>query len=329
MTDDLEDLPGVGPATAEKLANAGFESFQGIAIASSGELARIANISESIGRDVIDAAREKEGIGAWDSGASNIIEEREAIASLKTGHRDFDELIGGGIETQALTEFYGNEGSGRTAIAHLLAVRAQLPTENGGLGGQVGYIDSRGLFSPERIANVVDGLGSEDRQALAASYDVEDSTESITDAVLDHIYVSNPSDVRQQILHVEELHELAEEFESSDHPLRLVLVDSVTFHFRAEYQGRGDLAERQQKLNKHLHDLIRIGDLHGTGVIITNGMSNDSRPYGGNLLHHTSTYRIQLKKTSGEVRKAVLVDAPSLPDGKVDFYLRDGHMVPE
>jgi len=328
MSDELEDLPGVGPATTAKLNQVGFDSYQGIAVASPNELSKAADIDTALASDIIKEARQAAEIGGFDSGAS-ILDKRDPVSKLKTGHEGFDELIGGGIETQSITEFYGNEGAGRTAIAHLLAVRAQLPSEHGGLDGQAVYIDSRGLFDPERIQEITSNLTESEKDALASKYDVEvDDVEGLSTRVLDNIHISSPSDSTKQILNAEQAYEKAESLANTDNPLRIILVDSLTFHFRAEYQGRGELAERQQKLNKHLHDLRRIGDLHDAIIVLTNAKTNGSKPYGGNLLGHHSTVRINLKQTSGEVRRAELEAAPNLTAGdEVDFYIDNAQVV--
>ena len=110
-------------------------------------------------------------------------------------------------------------------------------------------------------------------------------------------------------------------------PVHLLIVDSVTAHFRAEYVGRGTLADRQQKLNKHLHDLMRFGDLNNALILVTNQVmakqdtffGDPTKPVGGHVLGHTATFRLYLRKSKGEKRIARLVDSPNLPDGEAVF----------
>jgi DNA repair protein RadA len=130
-----------------------------------------------------------------------------------------------------------------------------------------------------------------------------------------------------QILLAESAMELAENLKDSEKPVRLLIVDSVTAHFRAEYVGRGTLADRQQKLNKHLHDLMRFADLNNALILVTNQVmakpdtffGDPTKPVGGHVLGHTATFRLYLRKSKGEKRIARLVDSPNLPDGEAVF----------
>ena len=123
----------------------------------------------------------------------------------------------------------------------------------------------------------------------------------------------------------------------SKFPIKLVCVDSLTAHFRAEYVGRGTLASRQQKLNKHLHDLMRINDLYNVATLVTNQVSSNpdaffgdpTRPIGGNILGHTSTFRLYLRKSKGTKRVVRLVDAPNLADGEAIMLVEGGGLKPE
>ena len=209
-------------------------------------------------------------------------------------------------------------------------MRVQLPREYGGLDGQAVYIDTRGLFDPSRIKEITSKLNRSEKDALARQYNIaSDDEEQLTTAVLDNIHISSPSSTSEQIFNAEQVYEKAESMASTgDRQIRIVLVDSLTFHFRAEYQGRGELAERQQKLNKHLHDLRRVADLHNAAIVLTNAIASGGDPYGGRLLDHTNTFRIKLKQTSGEVRRAELEDAPNgITNKQIDFYLDKGHLV--
>ncbi|WP_440767582.1 DNA repair and recombination protein RadA [Natronorubrum sp. DTA7] len=327
MTEKLENLPGVGPATAEKLTEAGYDSLQSLAVSAPPELAKVTDIDKNTAGEIIRGARDAADVGGFQIG-EGVLERQNRIKKLSTGHDGFDDLLGGGVETQSVTEVYGNEGSGRTAFAHLLAVRAQLPEEYGGLGGQAAYIDTRRLFDPERVIEIVNSFSPDKRTALAEQYDCSaNDLDSIAESVLDHIHVQSPTDSNSQMLAAEQVQELGESLAEQGRPLRIVVLDSLTIHFRAEYQGRGELAERQQKLNKHLHDLDKVANLQNAAILITNSTGSSGDAYGGNILGHKSTFRIQFKKTSGEVRHGRLIDAPNLSTGEVSFYIRNGLLV--
>ncbi len=305
---DLEELPGVGPAIAEKLREAGLNSLEAIAVASPAELVATAEIGESTAAKIINAARVAADIGGFVTG-EKILERRQGIGKLTTGSKSFDELLGGGLETQAMTEFYGEFGSGKTQIAHQLAVNVQLPPEKGGLNGSVIIVDTENTFRPERIKDM----------AEAAELDYTD--------VLKNIHVARAYNSNHQILLVEKAGELANELKNTEKPIRLIIVDSATAHFRSEYVGRGTLANRQQKINKHLHDALRFADINNAVAMITNQVmvrpdaffGDPTRPIGGHIVGHTATFRIYLRKSKGEKRIAKLVDSPNLPEAEAVF----------
>ena len=305
---DIEELPGVGPAIAEKLRESGYNSLEAIAVASPAELVAAAEIGEATSAKIINAAREAAEIGGFETG-DKILGRRLEISKLTTGSTSFDDLLGGGLETQALTEFYGEFGSGKTQIAHQLAVNVQLPPEKGGLNGSVVIIDTENTFRPERINDMAEG----------ASLD--------PDEILKNIHVARAYNSNHQILLVDKAERLAEELIDTEKPVRLLIVDSATAHFRSEYVGRGTLADRQQKINKHLHDTLRFGDLNNAVVMITNQVQvrpdaffgDPTRPIGGHVVGHTATFRLYLRKSKGEKRIARLVDSPNLPEAEAVF----------
>src|SRR5207253_1071751 len=223
----IEELAGVGPATAEKLKEAGFTDLMGLAVASPTMVADAAEIGTNVAQKIIIAAREAVDIGGFETG-DVILERRKSVAKLTTCSKALDELLGGGLETQAITEMYGEFGSGKSQ-------------------------------------------------------------------------------------------ELTQDF-----PVRLIVIGSLTAHFRAEFIGRGVLAERQQLLNKHIHELMRFGDIHNAVVYVTNQVhakpdaffGDPTRPVGGHIVGHSATFRVYLRKSKGEKRIARLIDSPSLPEAE-------------
>jgi len=310
----IEDLPGIGPATAEKLKDAGFNSVDAIAVASPSELAATAEIGESTATKIIAAARRCADVGGFETGDA-ILRRREEIGRLKLGCDEVDTMMGGGFETQAITEVYGEFGSGKTQIAHQLAVNVQLPVDMGGLDGSVIILDTENTFRPDRIAGMVEGLS----KRYDMNYDPED--------FLKNIHVARAYNSNHQILLMDTASELADSLRDAEKPVRLLIIDSLTAHFRAEYVGRGTLADRQQKLNKHLHTIMRFADLNNAMVFVTNQVmskpdaffGDPTKPIGGHILGHTSTFRIYLRKSKGDKRVAKLVDSPNLPDGEALF----------
>ncbi len=302
---NLQDLPGVGPATAEKLHDAGFDDLLSIAVASPAVLAETAEVGEAASIRIIQAAREQAEVGGFETG-TDIRERRKSVTKVTTGSEAFDDLMGGGIETQSITEFFGEYGSGKTQIVLQLAVATQLPKDEGGLDGHVVMIDTENTFRPGRVSQMAEGLGL-------------DPTE-----VLEKIHVARAFNSHHQMLLVDKAQELAKK-----HPVRCIVVDSLTAHFRAEYIGRGALADRQQKLNKFMHDLLRFGDVNNAVVAVTNQVmakpdaffGDPTRPIGGHIVGHTATYRVYLRKSRGGKRIARLIDSPNLPEGESVFEI--------
>ncbi len=303
---ELEDLPGVGPTTAEKLREAGFITVESIATASPAELAETAEIGESTAKKMIKSARELAEIGGFRTG-KDVFEQRKGVRKLKTRVPELDDLLGGGFETQAITEMY--------QIVHQMAVNVQLPEEEGGLSGSAIYIDTENTFRPERIEQMVLGLGID---ADPAEF-------------LEHIHVARAHTSDHQILMLDTARERAAELRDSDKPVRLFIIDSLTSHFRAEYAGRGTLAARQQKLNRHLHDLFKLADENNAVGLVTNQVLSNpavffgdpTKPIGGNIVGHTATFRIYLRKSKGGKRIARLVDSPNLPEGEAPFMVEE------
>ncbi|MFQ5919610.1 MAG: DNA repair and recombination protein RadA, partial [Thermoplasmata archaeon] len=146
------------------------------------------------------------------------------------------------------------------------------------------------------------------------------------EAVLQKIHVARAFNSHHQMLLVEKANELVQ-----TDPIRLFVVDSMTSHFRAEYVGRGVLAERQQLLNRHIHDLMRFGDVNNAAIFVTNQVmakpdaffGDPTRPIGGHVVAHASTFRVYLRKSKGERRIARLIDSPSLPEAEAIFTITE------
>jgi len=299
----IEDLPGVGPATAEKLREAGFEELLAIAVMSPMELAEQAELGEAVSSKIIQAAKKLANIGGFISGNA-LLDRRKTVQKLTSGTSSMDELLGGGFETQSICEVFGEFGSGKTQIGHQLAVNTILPTSQGGLNGEVFYIDTEDTFRPERIAQMAEAVGMDPQDAL------------------DRIHVARAYNSAHQMLLVDEIKRMAKSID-----VKLVIVDSLTSHFRAEFVGRGMLASRQQKLNKHLKELKQLSDVQNALVLVTNQvMSNPAalwgdptKAIGGHIVGHASTFRLYLRKSKGGRRIARLIDSPNLPEGEAVF----------
>ena len=299
MVRELEDLPGIGPTSAEKLKAAGFDTLEKVATASPHELSEISGISVDAAKKAVAVAQESTTIN-YQTGEV-ILAKRLEIGKISTHSKDLDDMIGGGVETNAITEAYGKFSSGKTQLGFQLCVSVQKPRKEGGLDGGVLFIDTEGTFRPERIVEI------------AKAQDMDPTK------VLENIVVVRAQTTDQQILTAERADKLIQEKN-----IKLVIVDSMTSLFRAEFLGRGALGERQQKLNSHVHRLQTLADKHNIAIYITNQVMDNpgilfgdpTTPIGGNVLAHAATTRLYLRKSKEEKRIVRLVDSPSQPEGE-------------
>lgn len=350
MTDDLEDLPGVGPATAEKLEDAGHKRYNQLGLASPDILADETGIGEDKCSDIIQAARERADIGGFQT-SKQLFEKRQDVQKLSTFIPELDSILladgedseFGGIETQAITELYGESGSGKSQFAHQMAVNVQVPQEHGGLGGRAIIIDTEDSYRPERIREMVAGLDDDKLEAcmerdLDGEFDVEDEDDidALREIFLERILVARAQTVNHQMLLTETADEHAEEYLNDDMPVKLLCVDSISAIFRSEYVGRGQLASRQQKLNKHVHQLKRFANLYNAAVVIPNQVQsnpdqffgNPIKPVGGNVLAHNSNYRIMITQGKDNKRIFKLKNSPNLPEGEAAIRIETPGLKP-
>ena len=299
---ELESLPGVGLATAEKLKGTGFDTMLSIAVATPGEIVEASGVTELTARKIIQVARDKMEMG-FESG-DEVLRRRELIGKIKLGCNSLDNLLGGGFETAAITEAFGAFGSGKTQIAHMLCVNVQKQYP----GSYAVFIDTESTFRPERITQIAEAAGLN------------------PDDTLKHIRVARAFNSDHQALLAEKVEDL---IKKQGLNVKLVIVDSLTAHFRAEFIGRGTLAERQQKLNKHMHTLMRLASAYNLCVYLTNQVmakpdvffGDPTEAIGGHIVSHNSTYRMYLRRGKKGTRVAKLVDSPNLPEGEAIFVL--------
>jgi DNA repair protein RadA len=298
----IKDVPGIGEKIAEKLLEAGYSDPMSIAAASVGELTAKTGIGSNVASNIIQNARNSLKMGF--ESADRVLTKRKMIGKITTGSKNLDKLLDGGIETQCITEVHGSFGSSKTQLAHQLAVNVQIPVEKGGLNRGCIFIDTENTFRPERIKDMSEALGLR----------FED--------VMSRIFVARAYNSDHQVLLAEKANELM-----AKKNIGLVVVDSLTGLFRADYTGRGTLAERQQKLNRHLHVLQRIADVYNAAIFVTNQVmarpdilfGDPTAPIGGHILAHQAAFRIYVKKSKGEKRIGRLIDSPYLPEGEVVF----------
>lgn len=301
----LEDL-GLSPTIIRKLKEAGYKTIESVAVANVNDLASILGVPINTVQKIVNKARD--ALGLRFKTALELKMESRNIGRITTGSRRLDELLGGGVETRTITEFYGEFGTGKTQICMQLSVNVQLPNEEGGLSGKALYIDTEGTFRWERIEKMARAVGLNPDEAMK------------------NIIVARAINTDHQIAIVNEAMELIPK-----ESIRLLVIDSVTSHFRAEYPGRENLAVRQQRLNQHLHQLARIAEVYNVAVVVTNQVmarpdvfyGDPTQAVGGHVLAHAPGVRVQLRKARGNRRIARIVDAPHLPEGEAVFLITD------
>ena len=311
----LDNLSGVGPVTTKKLSDAGIHNIMDLIIRGPVELSEITGMDKDTAGNIVEKARVALVEGGMISkdfvSAAEIYKRRQEIGKITTGTECLDLLLDGGLETQALTEVYGEFGSGKTQFCHTMCVTVQKPKEEGGLDGTVLYIDTENTFRPERIVSIAKAFGMDPEKAL------------------DKIIVARAYNSAHQQLILEEASQLIRE-----NNVKLLVVDSAVGLFRSEYLGRGTLSVRQQRLNKFVHLLVRIAETYNCAALATNQVmaspdvffGDPTRPIGGNVVAHTSTYRIYFKK-SGKKRIARMVDSPHHPEQEVIFALGEAGVI--
>ncbi|CAO2832076.1 unnamed protein product [Amaranthus hypochondriacus] len=300
---------GINAGDVKKLQDAGIYTCNGLMMHTKKSLTGIKGLSEAKVDKICEAAEKIVNFGYMTG--SDALLRRNAVIRITTGSQALDELLGGGIETSSITETFGEFRSGKTQLAHTLCVTTQLPTSMKGGNGKVAYIDTEGTFRPDRIVPIAEKFGMD-----AA-------------AVLDNIiYARAYTYEHQHNLLLGLAAKMAEE------PFRLLIVDSVIALFRVDFSGRGELAERQQKLAQMLSRLIKIAEEFNVAVYLTNQVISDpaggvfvtdpKKPAGGHVLAHASTIRLMFRKGKGEQRICKVFDAPNLPEAEAVFQITPG-----
>ncbi|KAG1051282.1 hypothetical protein G6F46_002631 [Rhizopus delemar] len=321
---------GIGVADIIKLKTAGLCTVRGVQMMTKRSLLKIKGLSETKVDKIKEAALKIQASTTLFSSdphilyqgpgfitAKQVALQREKVVKISTGSRQLDSLLGGGIQTMSLTEAFGEYRTGKTQLAHTLCVQVQLSSEEGGANSKAAYIDTEGTFRPDRIMSIADRFGVDPL------------------VVLDNIVVARAWNSDQQM---DLICELAAHFAEQKGTYRLLVIDSIISLFRCDYSGRGELADRQQKLNQMLNRLTKISEEYNMAVFMTNQVSSDpgggmtfvadpKKPVGGHVLAHASSTRLYLRKGRGEERVAKLFDSPDMPESEASYAINNGGIV--
>ena len=301
----ITDLKEVEATTVSKLEEAGFTNIESIAITPMQELVEKTCISNETAVKLLQKVRDILGLEYIT--ALEFYKKKQNDKRLTTGTNNLDMLLGGGIEMRAITEFIGEYGTGKNQICMQLCVTAQKPSERGGFGGKVLFIDTEGTFSPQRVHDIAEARGLEPRK------------------ILENIIYVRCYNSDHQIFIVNKAAKVVKE-----EKIKLIIVDSIIGHFRGEYVGKEMLVKRQQLLNQHIHRLLRLAELYNCSVVITNQIQTNpsgfvfgdpNRPAGGNVVAHASTHRLYIRKGKANTRVIHVIDSPYLPEEKTRFVI--------
>ena len=303
---DLSQVKGINARQIKLLQENGVSTAEALAMSTLNIIADVDGLGDKTAKKLIWNARNALGMTDFIT-AADIDENVEFIT---TGSSELNRILGGGFQTGKLTEVYGPFKSGKTNLAHTLAITTQLPKSRGGLEGTVAYIDTENTFSKEKI------------KRIAKRFDL------IPNEILSHIYHARiySSDHQSQMISKAETL-------CKTRGVRLIVVDSLMALMRAEYVGIGMLAKRQGVLNNMLHGLSRIAETYNCAVLLTNqvatkmmGMFSGNDAIGGNIIAHGCHFRVMFKtkgfsSNNSLKRRAVIVDAPDLPPEECEFYI--------
>ncbi|KAG0332405.1 Meiotic recombination protein dmc1 [Podila horticola] len=317
--DELQNH-GVNAADITKLKQAGICTVRCVQMMTRKSLCRIKGFSEAK-VDKLKEAAAKLSTASFITGLEYCAQRRKVMA-ISTGSKQLDALIGGGIQTMAITEAFGEFRTGKTQIGHTLCVTAQLPISMGGGNGKVcklvaAFIDTEGTFRHERVKAIADRFGID------------------AEAALENILVARAYNSEHQM---DLITEVAARFAEEKGIFRLLVIDSIIALFRTDFSGRGELSERQQKLNQMLSRLTKVAEEFNVAVYLTNQVQSDpgagmtfvadpKKPVGGHIMAHASTTRLYLRKGRGEERIAKVYDSPDVPEAEAPYAISAGGIV--
>lgn len=303
---------GIGATDVKKLMEAGYYTVEAVAYTPKKALLLIKGISEAKADKIILEAAKLVPMGF--TTATEFNQRRAEVVYISSGSRELDKLLGGGLETGSITELFGEFRTGKTQLCHTLAVTCQLPLEQGGGAGKCLYIDTEGTFRPERLEPISRRFGLN------------------PDEVLDNIAYARAYNSDHQTALLAQASAMMAESRYA-----LLVVDSATALYRTDFSGRGELSARQMHLARFLRTLLRLADEFGVAVVISNQVvaqvdgasamfnADPKKPIGGNIMAHSSTTRLYLRKGRGETRICKIYDSPCLPESEAMFaILPDG-----
>ncbi|XP_049778845.1 meiotic recombination protein DMC1/LIM15 homolog isoform X3 [Schistocerca cancellata] len=162
---DVLQEHGINVADIKKLKSSGICTIKGIQMCTRKKLCGIKGFSEAK-VDKIKEACCKIGTGMGFLTALEVSDRRKYVFRVSTGSQELDKLLGGGVESMAITEAFGEFRTGKTQLCHTLCVSAQMPGANGYCGGKVIFIDTEHTFRPDRLRPIADRFNLDQNAVL-------------------------------------------------------------------------------------------------------------------------------------------------------------------
>ena len=308
----LDSFQKIEPELIRKLKLAGIHSIENLATRSPADIAKLLDIDIDEAVSICNKAAielEERGIIPRSSLVGRNDRSSHNRLYIKTGSQELDELFGGnGIETKAITQFYGRSATGKTQLCHTLCVTIQQLQTN----YKTIYLDTEGTFRRERIAEIAKARGLDPSKALQNVRCIQPLNSARLESILQQ-------DLSLQL--------------NQENDIKLLVIDSIINPYRAEYSGRGMLSQRQSRLSKIMHLLQNIARVYDLAVVITNQvytsvdgysycLADADRPMGGNVMTHTSTFIIRLKGNSSYLL-AEMKGSPCYPEAVKCFGINE------
>lgn len=298
---------GISRQDVQKLAQAGLCTVQAVARATMKKLQEVKGISEQKAEKMRAAAKKLDTQQGFHTATSEM-QRRQDYISITTGSSALDNLLEGGMETGSITEMYGEFRTGKTQLCHTLCVTCQLPVDQGGGEGKAMYIDTEGTFRPTRLVQIAERYGVN------------------SEMVLENVVYARAHNSEQQLTLLDDAAALM-----SEDRFALLIIDSAMALYRTDYQGRGELSERQGQLGQFMRQLQRMAEEFGIAVVCTNQVvanpeggpfaKDPLKPIGGNIMAHASQTRLSLRKQRGENRVCKVVDSPTIAESEAVFAI--------
>ncbi|CAH1231070.1 DNA repair protein RAD51 homolog 3-like [Branchiostoma lanceolatum] len=321
------------PYLKSKLLAGGFSTVEDLEDVKPVELSKELKISPEEALEVLRVVqgeqKDPSSASSPDDGvktALDMLQEEREQGCIITFCSALDELLGGGVPLTKITEFCGAPGVGKTQMGMQLAIDVQIPSAFGGLGGEAVYIDTEGSFMVQRLEDMAKAAMEHCRH-IATVENNREQLEAMANFTVEHILSR---------IHFYRVHDWVElvalvnilpEFLQQHPKVRLVVIDSIAFPFRHDFE---DLSLRTRLLNGLAQNCIRLADSHKAAVVLVNQMTTKMGHSGDGQAHlvpalgeswgHASTIRVLLFWEAG-CRYARLYKSPSREEATVPYQV--------